>query len=255
MGVPFILIYYYSETTRSAFFARGTRERVCGSVDSINDSMCQQEYRRWLGSIDTCLRIQRHMHNAHLYTTRLDTTSSLGTSALRSSSFTTVPCALPGRHNTFLKLNNLGFTNVAGAPWLRYICDACMDGLTIFVTNQSMMDKEILEEKTTNSVPISITGLRKTKYFIILIIPFIADDPQSGVRSKATSSLKDWKNGGKKLSASMRSFRTITKAPQYYSVFTHALVRGPGISFAANETLIGYVSVPYFDNLLISNVF
>ena len=132
MGVPFILFYYYSETTRSAFFARGTRERVCGSVDSINDSMCQQEYRRWLGSIDTCLRIQRHMHNAHLYTTRLDTTSSLGTSALRSSSFTTVPCALPGRHNTFLKLNNLGFTNVAGAPWLRYICDACMDGLTIF---------------------------------------------------------------------------------------------------------------------------
>ena len=127
MGVPFILFYYYSETTRSAFFARGTRRRVCGSVDSINDSMCQEEYRRWLGSIDTCLRLQRHMHNAHLYTTRLDSTS-----ALRSSSFTTVPCALPGRHNTFLKLNNLGFTNVAGAPWLRYICDACMDGLTIF---------------------------------------------------------------------------------------------------------------------------
>ena len=118
-----------------------------------------------------------------------------------------------------------------------------------------MMDKEILEEKTTNSVTISITGPRKTKYFIILIILFIADDPQSAVRSKATSSLKDWKNGGKKLSASMRSFRTITEAPQYYSVFTHALVRGPGISFAANETLIGYVSLPYFDNLLISNVF
>ena len=94
MGVPFILFYYYSETTRSAFFARGTRRRVCGSVDSINDSMCQQEYRRWLGSIDTCLRIQRHVHNAHLYTTRLDTTSSLGTSALRSSHSqpSCVPC-------------------------------------------------------------------------------------------------------------------------------------------------------------------
>ena len=89
---PFFVFLFPSEITRSAFFARRTRKRVCGSVDSINDSMCQQEYWRWLGSIDTCLRIHRHMHNAHLYNTRLDTTSTFRNSGLHLSQ-PSQPCA------------------------------------------------------------------------------------------------------------------------------------------------------------------
>ena len=93
MSVSFFCFFFIPpEITRSAFFARRTRRRVCGSVDSINDPMCQQEYWRWLGSIDTCLRIHRHMHNAHLYNTRLDTTSSFRNSGLHLSQ-PSQPCA------------------------------------------------------------------------------------------------------------------------------------------------------------------
>ena len=37
----------------------------------------------------------------------------------------------------------------------------------------------------------------------------------------------------------MKSFCTMTGEPQHHSVFTDALVRGPAIYFAANETLRG----------------